>query len=99
MKRTIALITAAALLLTGCGSPKILNVEGGKTREYPTYGLFNQNTSKSENVCYELSVGNVVWSIILVETIIFPVYFIGFSIFNPVRAKTGPNDKCNNVDN
>jgi hypothetical protein len=89
-KRLIALLLAASLALSGCGRP--LTTEGGKT--YPTYGLFNESTAKSNNMCYEILVGNVVWSIILIETIIFPVYFIGWDIYNPVREKHGPDDDC-----
>lgn len=61
---------------------------------YSTYGIVNQSTSKSSKVCYDISVGNLVWSFILMETIVAPFYFVGFSIFNPVRMKTGPDDQC-----
>lgn len=66
-------------MLSGCGEP--INIDG---KTYPTYGFLNQVTSKSDDMCYEVSIGNVVWSILLIETIIMPVYFVGFSIFNPV---------------
>lgn len=81
------------LLVAGCGEPKFLG-KGGKQTYYPTYGLFNESSSRSKNVCYAISVGNVIWSIILVETIIFPIYFVGFSLWNPVRVKEGPDDQC-----
>lgn len=84
MKRIIAAILIATML-SACGQP--LNY-GGK--EYPTYGLINADNSKSDKMCYEISVGNVIWSILLVETIVAPIYFIGFSIQNPVGPK-GPN--------
>ena len=84
MKRIIAAVLIATML-SACGSP--ITHQG---KHYPTYGLFNENSSKSANMCYEISVGNVVWSIILVETIVFPIYFIGFSLFNPIGPK-GPN--------
>jgi hypothetical protein len=45
-------------------------------------------------MCYEIIPGNVVWSVILIETIIAPVYFVGFSMFEPVRPKTSPTDNC-----
>ena len=32
-------------------------------------------------------VGNVVWSVLLVETVIAPIYFLGFSLFEPVGPK------------
>lgn len=67
---------ALLALLTGCGKPKIIH----GTR-YETQGLF---TEKNPSIHYEVSAGNVVWSILLIETIAFPVYFVGFSIWNPV---------------
>lgn len=87
MKKLIAAVLASTLLLSACGQPQSLNVNGN-TKHYPTYGFFNESTDRSKNVCYEVSVGNIVWSIILIETIIAPIYFIGFSLFNPVSVKT-----------
>ncbi len=90
MKKLVALTLAASILLAGCGDPRSLPTgPKGEMKNYPTYGFFNQSTDKSDKVCYELSVGNVVWSIILIETIVMPIYFIGFSLFNPVAVK-GP---------
>lgn len=88
MKKTIAAAVAMSLMLSACGRP--IQHEG---KEYPTYGLFNETSKRSDKMCYETSIGNVVWSIILVETIVAPVYFIGFSLFNPVGPK-GPNGEC-----
>ena len=93
MTRTIAVVAVLSLLLAGCGRPQYLG-QGPVQKYYPTYGLFNEGSSKSKNVCYEISVGNVIWSIILIETFIFPIYFVGWSIYNPVRLKTGPDDQC-----
>jgi hypothetical protein len=87
MKKLIASVLITSML-AGCGHP--LDV-GEKT--YPTYGLFNSDVAKSEKMCYEVSVGNVVWAIILIETIVFPVYFIGWSLFNPVKVKP-ESGKC-----
>lgn len=94
MNKSIMLIVALGVLLASCGKPQYLG-EPNKSRVlYPTYGLFNEGTSKSKNVCYEISVGNVIWSIVLVETVVFPVYFVGWSIYNPVRMKKGSDDQC-----
>ena len=90
MKRIIAAVLIA-VMLSACGKPAILTVNG-VTKEYPTYGLINRDEARSKNVCYEISTGNVVWSILLVESVVMPLYFIGFSIYNPVRA-AGP-DGC-----
>jgi hypothetical protein len=86
MKRIIAIILAVSML-TACGTPMD---HGGK--HYPTYGFFNEDNSKSQNMCYEVSIGNVIWSILLAETIVFPVYFIGWSLWEPVGLKV--NGKC-----
>jgi hypothetical protein len=75
------------LALAACGHPK--TIDG---RHYPTYGLLNQNTQRSDAVCYKLSTGNTVWSVILIETIVVPIYFVGFDLFNPVGPKI--NGKC-----
>lgn len=89
MKKTILVVLAFCIALTGCGQPLTVN-----KKEYPTYGLFNEYTKKSKNVCYEISVGNVILSIILIETIIAPIYFIGWDLFNPVRLKKDASDQC-----
>lgn len=97
MKRTVALLVACTLLLSACGQP-LKTGSGFEAREYPTYGIFNEDSSRSDKVCYEVSFGNVVWSIILFETVIAPIYFIGWSIKNPVRLKKSPEDRCNSFD-
>jgi hypothetical protein len=88
MKKTLAITVALSLFLTACGQPKVIN---GKT--YPTYGLMNEQTNKSDKICYEASLGNIIWSVLLVEMVFPTVYFVGWSIFNPVRAK-GPDGQC-----
>lgn len=69
--------------IIGCGNSMFID---GKKCD--TYGLFNVN-SKCENVKYETIVGNVVWGILLFETIIGPVYFFGFSLYEPVGKIDG----------
>ena len=87
MKKTIAKILIVAFLgasLSGCGDSKII-----KNKEIPTYGLFNPG-DKYEGVEYKVIFGNVVWGILLIETIIAPIYFFGFSLYEPVGIDTGP---------
>jgi hypothetical protein len=88
-KRLLVILVVMSFVLSACGQPLTTS-----TKTYPTYGLLNEGGSKSKDVCYEMSVGNVVWSIILVETIIAPIYFIGFSLYNPVRMKKDASDQC-----
>jgi hypothetical protein len=85
MKSIISLLIIFSLLfITGCGTSKTMN---GNT--YETYGLFNEaevmrDHPDSKCVDYRISVGNVVWSILLFQTIVFPIYFVGFSLWEPV---------------
>lgn len=41
------------------------------------YGWANWESTKDENVIYDVVIGNIVWSIILSETIVVPIYFTG----------------------
>lgn len=88
MKKTFAFVAAASMMLAACGQP--IDYQG---KHYPTHGVFNEDAAKSKDMCYEVSVGNVVWSIILIETIVMPIYFIGWSLWNPVGPKSA-NGEC-----
>lgn len=85
MKRFLALAIVVVFLsvaVMGCGDTKTID---GVT--YDTYGLFNADEKKNPDIEYRLIVGNVVWGVILFETIAAPIYFFGFSIFEPVGKK------------
>jgi hypothetical protein len=88
MKKMIASLMIA-LTLAGCS--QTIN---DPTRAYEPYGLLNEE-KRNENVCYETNVGDVILGIILVETIIAPVYIFGFDVKEPKRMKTSEDDKCN----
>ncbi len=81
-----AIVTALAFG-TGCADKKTIN---GTT--YGSYGLLNQDNKKDPNVEYEVVWGNVFWGAIFCETFIAPIYFFGFSLFEPV----GPKNKSAN---
>jgi hypothetical protein len=82
MNKFIAiLLVIATLSLSACGSDKVIN---GKT--YITYGLFNPEDRDSK-IQYKVIVGNIIWSVLLSETIVAPIYFLGWSLFEPIRAK------------
>ncbi len=86
MRKFIVKVLIVALLatsLTGCGDNKII-----KGKNIPTYGLFSLG-DKYEGVEYKVIIGNVVWGILLIETIIAPIYFFGFSLYEPVGIDTG----------
>lgn len=95
MLRIMGVCLVAAMALTGCAQPKTIC---GVT--YDSYGLLNSDDKKNPEIEYRLVVGNLIWGILLAETIIAPVYFFGFSIFEPVgprlavKGAIGPPPPC-----
>ena len=79
MRRTVAVLCAVLMLAVsmGCGSNKTVNGV-----DHDTVGLFTLD-ERDPDVCYTVIAGNVVWSILLIETVVMPVYFVGFSIMEP----------------
>lgn len=60
----------------------------GKT--YTSYGLLNADEWKNPNIQYKVAWGNVILGVLFFETVIAPIYFFGFSLFEPVGGK--PNE-------
>lgn len=85
MKNKLISFALAALLslqLVACADTKVIN-----GTEYDTYGILSEDDVKNPTVAYKPCWGNVFWGIVLVETIIAPIYFFGYSLFEPVGAK------------
>ncbi len=83
-KRVLTWFVTLALsmtMLAGCASDKTIN-----SVHCETYGLFNRDEVRRDDVEYKLVVGNVVWGVLLFQTVIAPVYFFGFSLYEPVGA-------------
>ena len=77
--KAAAIVILLVVALTGCGDTKVINGV-----EYDTYGLFDEDENRNPKIKYELIEGNVVWSVLLLETAIAPIYFIGYSLWEPV---------------
>ena len=85
MKKFLCLMALVMFTLTatGCGSDKQINGTW-----YETKGLATLD-DKHPCVHYSFIVGNLVWSsIILSKTLVAPVSFIGWSLYEPVGEKT-----------
>lgn len=78
----LILILGLSIALSGCGNNKTINGV-----EYGRYGLLNADDKKNPDIQYEIIWGNVIWGAILFETIIAPIYFFGFDLFEPVGPK------------
>lgn len=83
MKKLFAILTIGVLLLSSCADSKVLKIEGKQQRVEP-YGWANYHVKKVPGVVYKVNVGNVVWSVILSETIIVPIWLTGWEIMEPV---------------
>lgn len=83
MKKVISIILLCSLFFS-CGSSLIID-----NKKYQTYGIINEDDIKDHNIDYDFVWGNLFWSVVLAQTIIAPIYFIGFDIFEPVGKKGG----------
>lgn len=80
MKKILVCMTICiCFLINGCGNSKVIN---GAYHE--TFGLFNKEEIKDPNVYYGVIWGNVILGCLLFETIIAPIYFFGFSMWEPI---------------
>lgn len=77
---TVALV-ATVIGLSGCGNNKTIN---GK--EYTVFGIANDTANRDPNIVYQISPGSVLAAIIFSETVIVPVYVVGWDLYEPVRA-------------
>lgn len=88
MNKIVAIIALVAFMFVSCASPKVLEVTNKNTGEkisatIQPYGIANQD-QKNPEVSYSVSVGNVIWSVVLVETVVAPIVLLGWFLFEPV---------------
>ena len=82
-----ALILGLVLILNnGCAETETFIIDNGgneSTIVAEPYGWMNQH-KKIDNVEYQICVGNIVWDIILCETIIVPIILTGVALYEPI---------------
>lgn len=82
MKSHLSILSCiAALVLAGCADSKVICGQ-----EIDPAGLIRK---ENQHVKYELSVGNLIWGVALMDTIAMPVYVFGWAINEPMRLKKG----------
>ena len=84
MRRLILLILLA-VTMCACHDSKVFRKADGSQFIAEPYGWADYNSKKMEGVMYDVSVGNIIWSILCVETVIVPVVLTGWYLFEPVR--------------
>ena len=84
MRRILLFITVGiTLMLTSCADEKTFIINGKETVVEP-YGQFDM-TAKNDSVKYKICTGNVVWSILLSETVVAPILITGLELWEPAR--------------
>ena len=83
--KKLVIVFALAAMLAGCGGDVVNGVH------YNSYGIVTEEAQKNPNIQYEVSALSVIFAIILVETVVVPVYVIGWDLFKPVGLKI-PSD-------
>lgn len=84
---SLFLTVVMVFLAFSCAESKVLDYPAEnevQQFESKTYGLFSKD-EKNENIRYELSIGNIIWSILLIEIIFVPVILVGWYLYEPVE--------------
>lgn len=83
--KNLLFLALCVLTLASCADSKKFNIDGKEVTVEP-YGWFDLS-QKNDSVNYRVNTGNVVWSIILSETVVVPVLLTGDQLFEPVSKK------------
>jgi len=78
-------LVLSIILFTSCADSKDFVIDGKEVTIEP-YGWFDLD-AKNDSIEYEINVGNVVWSIILSETIVVPIILTGDQLYEPKTKK------------
>ena len=86
MNKVRILMLLMLIINISCADSKTFEINGKQVTVEP-YGWADLD-KKNKNIRYETNVGNVVWSILLCQTIVAPVVFTGWYLFEPVELIT-----------
>lgn len=84
--KKVFLVLSLIVGLSSCADEKTFTIDNKQVTVQP-YGWANYETKQNDSIIYEPVFGNIVWSIILVETIVAPVYFTGWAVMEPVEKR------------
>jgi len=88
MKKLFAIfaIVLSVALVSSCADRRNF-ITAGQTIKAQPYGIFNEETHRTNGVKYEVSFGSVAMAVIFIETIIVPIYIVGWDLFEPVALE------------
>ena len=72
-----------AMVFSSCADSRIFHHSDGTPFVAKPYGWMT-TSEKIDGVEYELCAGNIVWSIVLGETVVAPILFTGLALYEPV---------------
>ena len=78
------LLLLSIILLSSCADSKTFKRADGTKFVAEPYGWANYQSNKIDGVIYEACVGNIIWDILTIETIIIPVWLTGWELYEPV---------------
>ncbi len=81
MRTKLLIIPLLTLLIVGCGDSKIID---GK--HYDTHGIITMD-ARDPCIIYKPIVGNAILGFMFSASIVAPIYFFGFSLWEPVEKK------------
>lgn len=83
MKKILFLLLVI-ISLASCADNKTFTKKDGTTFTAETYGWADSSDKKIDGVKYKVCVGNVVWSVLLFETVGVPVWLTGWELYEPI---------------
>jgi hypothetical protein len=86
MRKLLILFSFILLVSTSCASTKYFEIDG-KIVEAKPYGWINKNARKNDKIVYEVNPGNIIISILGIESVVLPVWLTGWQLFEPVKVK------------
>lgn len=92
MKKLMIIGIVLVFLVSACGDSKELCFDKDdpeSCQEFETYGFIDRDDLKDDRIRYKLVKGNIVWSILLSESIVGPILLLGFDAYEPVSIKKG----------
>lgn len=82
MKKFLLILTLC-FVVCSCADDRTFMDAQNKPFKAKPYGWINPS-DKMPGVEYELSIGNVIWSVIFSQTIVAPVILTGYYLYEPV---------------
>ena len=86
MKKVFIIMMALVILavpITSCGTNEPVKTKDGSTKVVEDYGIFNSE-KKDPTVTYQISTVIIICSAIFIETIVIPIWLIGWHLYEPV---------------